>query len=459
MLMRCPSPVRRRGGATASAAGTGRRARRRRSSAQPRRRAGRVTALGVSGWGQFGPWSARVGYDPLVQAASGMMAINGDPERTATRLAPPTWLCDDLGGVHAALSALAALRHRDATGEGQRIDISMLDVVLFQSNGYLTLGAVGVELEPWGAALQFCVPGNAYQCADGRYVYTGALLNSHWARFCELMGRPELTDAPGFADNSERVANRESVDGLVAQWCAASSPGAASPSSRTNGLAATLVNTYEDLAQRGPRGRAGHAGRGGAVRRHQGAPDRPGRQVQPHADLDPAARPCAGRAQRGGPRRGRRADRAITSSCASTGSPDEGGRRSATKATLDAVAPASAAAERDGYDGVFVPETIHDPFVLLALAAQATDRVELGTKVAIALRPQPHGARLHRQRHPGAVRPAVSCWVSAPRSAPTSCAASPCRGPARRPACGSTSWRCGRSGTPGTTGRELSLPR
>ena len=61
----------------------------------------------------------------------------------------------------------------------------------------------------------------------------------------------------------------------------------------------------------------------------------------------------------------------------------------ATKAALDAVAPASAAAERDGYDGVFVPETIHDPFVVLALAAQATERVELGTKVAIAFARSP----------------------------------------------------------------------
>jgi formyl-CoA transferase len=207
-----------------------------------------IVYVSVSGWGQFGPWTDRAGYDPLVQAASGMMAINGDPERRNPSRTP-TWLCDDLGGVHAALSALAALRHRDTTGEGQRIDISMLDVALFQSNGYLTLGAVGVELEPWGAALQFCVPGNAYRCADGRYLYTGALLNSHWARFCELMGRPELADAPGFADNTERVANRTVVDGLVAQWCASQPSGELVELLQANGLAATMVNTYEDLAR------------------------------------------------------------------------------------------------------------------------------------------------------------------------------------------------------------------
>ena len=206
-----------------------------------------IVYVSVSGWGQFGPWSARAGYDPLVQAASGMMAINGDPERRNPSRTP-TWLCDDLGGVHAALSALAALRHRDATGEGQRIDISMLDVVLFQSNGYLTLGAVGVELAPWGAALQFCVPGNAYLCADGRYVYAGALLNSHWTRLCELMGRPELADAPGFSDNSERVANRAVVDTLVAQWCSGQQSRELVALLQENGLAATMINTYEDLA-------------------------------------------------------------------------------------------------------------------------------------------------------------------------------------------------------------------
>jgi len=205
-----------------------------------------IVYVSISGWGQYGPWSSRVGYDPIVQAASGVMAINGDPERRNPSRTP-TWLADDLAGVHAALAALAALRHRDATGEGQRVDVSMLDTLLFQSNGYLTLGAVGVDLEPWGAALQFCVPGNAYRCADGRYVYTGALLNSHWTRLCELMGRPELADAPGFRDNTERVANREVVDGLVASWCATQQSAELAALLQAEGLAATRVNEYRDL--------------------------------------------------------------------------------------------------------------------------------------------------------------------------------------------------------------------
>ena len=201
-----------------------------------------VVYVSISGWGQYGPWSDRVGYDPLVQAASGMMAINGHPDhRNPSRT--PTWLADDLAGVHAALGALAALRHRDATGEGQHVDISMLDAALFQSNGYLTLGAIDHPLEPWGAALQFCVPGNAYLCADGRYVYTGAILDSHWARFCEL------GEAEGFANNSQRIANREAVDGLMAAWCASQDSGDLVATLEAAGLAVTLVNEYSDLAR------------------------------------------------------------------------------------------------------------------------------------------------------------------------------------------------------------------
>ncbi|MEZ5262426.1 MAG: CoA transferase [Acidimicrobiales bacterium] len=206
-----------------------------------------IVYVSISGWGQYGPWRDRPGYDPIVQAASGIMDVNGDPERRNPSKTP-TWLCDDLGGLHAALAALAALRHRDATGEGQHVDVAMLDAALYQSNGYLTLGAIGHEVQPWGAALQFCVPGNAYRCADGRYVYTGAILPSHWARFCEADGPPELVHEPGWSTNTERVANRERVDALFADWCASQSSAELLEKLECHGLAGTLVMRYGDLA-------------------------------------------------------------------------------------------------------------------------------------------------------------------------------------------------------------------
>ena len=78
--------------------------------------------VSVSGFGQFGPLSERVGYDPLAQNYTGWAALNGDPEGGPVKA--PTFLADDLGGLHGALAAMAALRHRDQTGEGQQVDVS-----------------------------------------------------------------------------------------------------------------------------------------------------------------------------------------------------------------------------------------------------------------------------------------------------------------------------------------------
>jgi len=84
-----------------------------------------IVYVSVSGFGQFGELSDRVGYDPLAQSYSGWASLNGEPQGTATKA--PTFLGDDLGGLHAALGAMAALRHRDRTGEGQHVDIALVD--------------------------------------------------------------------------------------------------------------------------------------------------------------------------------------------------------------------------------------------------------------------------------------------------------------------------------------------
>ena len=101
-----------------------------------------VVYVSISGFGQWGPEHDRPGYDPLAQAYSGFLSLNGDPNGPPVKA--PTFLGDDLAGLHAALAVLAALRHRDRTGVGQHLDVSLLDAMLFQSTGYLTLGAMDV---------------------------------------------------------------------------------------------------------------------------------------------------------------------------------------------------------------------------------------------------------------------------------------------------------------------------
>ena len=205
-----------------------------------------IVYVSISGFGQWGPLSERVGYDPLAQAASGFLSLNGSPDGEPVKA--PTFLADDLAGLHAALAALAALRHRDTTGEGQQIDVTLLDAMLFQSTGYLTLGALGVELPRLGNEFRIAAPANTYQCSDGR-ILTGALLDSHWARMAQLLGRPELASDPAYASAPARIARRREVDQLVADWARSRSVEAALTELVAADLPAVKVQSYSEAAR------------------------------------------------------------------------------------------------------------------------------------------------------------------------------------------------------------------
>jgi formyl-CoA transferase len=175
-----------------------------------------IVMVSISGYGQFGPGSGRRGYDPIILAASGWMALNGTPPDDPVKA--PTFLADDLGGLHGAIAALAALRHRDVTGEGQHVDVAMLDSVLFSSNGLLTLAAAGEQLPRMGDEVGFVVPSNTFRCADGS-VHLVAALDRQWRALARAIGRPELARAPGFATNAERRVSRTEVNEVIAAWC------------------------------------------------------------------------------------------------------------------------------------------------------------------------------------------------------------------------------------------------
>jgi formyl-CoA transferase len=174
-----------------------------------------VIYVSISGYGQWGPDHDRVGYDPLAQAASGFLSLNGAPDGDPVK--SPTFLADDLAGLHAAFAALAALRHRDRTGEGQHVDIALLDAMLFQSTGYIALGAMGVDLPRLGNQFRIAAPANTYHARDGS-ILAGVLLDSHWRRLAELLGRAELGDDPRYATAVARIERRAEVDALLADW-------------------------------------------------------------------------------------------------------------------------------------------------------------------------------------------------------------------------------------------------
>jgi formyl-CoA transferase len=176
---------------------------------------------------------------------SGFVSLGGSPDGPPTKA--PTWLCDDLGGLHGAIGALAALRHRDRTGEGQHIDVAMLDAMLFQSNGYLTLGAMNLELARWGNEIPFSVPTNTYQCRDG-LVMAGVLLDTHWKVMARMAGRNDLADDPGYATIPGRMKHRDECNAMVAKWCAERTVDEAVEACAKEGIPCAKVRTYAEAA-------------------------------------------------------------------------------------------------------------------------------------------------------------------------------------------------------------------
>jgi len=208
----------------------------------------RIVYVSISGYGQFGPLSERVGYDPIAQFYSGWAAQNGEPDGEPVKAG--TFLCDDLAGLHGALGALAAYHHAKATGEGQHVDVSLVDSVHFQSNGYLTAGALDMSNPRWGSQFAIAAPVNRYKCREGM-VFAGVLLDTHWQRLCDIMGKPELKTDDRYATNLARTqpGNREDVDNFLAQWCAEHTALEVESIFEKAGLPATRVNTFAQTAR------------------------------------------------------------------------------------------------------------------------------------------------------------------------------------------------------------------
>jgi crotonobetainyl-CoA:carnitine CoA-transferase CaiB-like acyl-CoA transferase len=204
-----------------------------------------IVYVSISGFGQFGPDHDRVGYDPVAQATSGFVSMNGEAQGEPVKAA--TMLGDDLGGLHGALSALGAILHRERTGEGQHIDVSLLDALLFQSNGLLTLGALGIPFPRMGNEFGFAAPANCYRCKDG-HVFAGVLLDSHWKVLARLIGRPELADHPDYATTLPRLAHRAEVNALMTDWCAERRVSDIVEQFAREGIPSSPVNSHADAA-------------------------------------------------------------------------------------------------------------------------------------------------------------------------------------------------------------------
>ena len=167
----------------------------------------------IGAFGADGPLRKKPGYDPLMQAFSGIMSITGPPGEEPHRVGVP--IADLTAGLWAALSITAALRHREVTGEGQHLDISLLDtqvsMLSIQGLNYLTSGEVPGLL---GNAHPNIVPYQVFPTADGNIIVAVGN-DDQFKRFCEFAEVPELISDERFVTNKARVQNRQALTRIL----------------------------------------------------------------------------------------------------------------------------------------------------------------------------------------------------------------------------------------------------
>ena len=163
----------------------------------------------ISGFGQTGPNRDQPGYDLMAQGYGGIMSLTGDPDGAPMKVG--VGIADVMCGMYATVGILAALRHRDATGEGQHIDLSLVDAqmawLINEGCNYLTSGQVP---ERRGNAHPNIVPYDAFETSDG-HVLVAVGNDSQYARFCDAIGAPGLARDPRFATNMGRIEHRDAL--------------------------------------------------------------------------------------------------------------------------------------------------------------------------------------------------------------------------------------------------------
>jgi crotonobetainyl-CoA:carnitine CoA-transferase CaiB-like acyl-CoA transferase len=163
----------------------------------------------ISGFGSTGPYRERGGLDLIAQAMSGIMSFTGEPDGAPMSAGVP--LADLNAGTFAALGILAAWAHRQKTGEGQRVETSLLESALaytvWEAGIYLTTGEVAQRK---GSRHRLASPYEAFRTRDGRVV-VGVSNQRLWLRFCEVLGQPSLDQDARFCDPLSRLAHRDAL--------------------------------------------------------------------------------------------------------------------------------------------------------------------------------------------------------------------------------------------------------
>ncbi|MBP7247740.1 MAG: CoA transferase [Negativicutes bacterium] len=175
-----------------------------------------IVYVAVSGFGHTGPYSNRPGYDIIAQAMSGLMSTTGWPDSGPTRSG--TAIGDVLGGMSATIGMLAAIYHKIKTGEGQKVDIALVDSTVAAleiiNMIYLSQGRLPERI---GNRYESTYPYDSFVASDGDLVI-GAANNKLWKLLLDQMGKSELAEDPRFKDIKDRIENHVEVKAIVQEW-------------------------------------------------------------------------------------------------------------------------------------------------------------------------------------------------------------------------------------------------
>ena len=182
----------------------------------------RLVVVRISGWGQDGPFRHKPGFGTLVEGYSGFAAQNGFGDREP--VLPPMYMADGYAGLYGAAAAMIALRHAEAGGCGQVIDLSLFDPIFTMMEPQMANWRLTGRVKPrTGSRSTNSVPRNAYRTADGAWVCLSASTQGMTEKLLRAIERPELIDDPRFRTNADRLLHVEELDGIIGGFIGARS--------------------------------------------------------------------------------------------------------------------------------------------------------------------------------------------------------------------------------------------
>ncbi|MEL0224083.1 MAG: CoA transferase, partial [Gammaproteobacteria bacterium] len=179
----------------------------------------KLVMLRVSGYGQSGPCAGKPGFAAIAEAIGGLRYLIGYPDRAPVRTGVS--IGDTLASLYGVVGTLMALRHAEKAGEGQVVDVSLIESVLAVTESLVPeYGADGTVRERTGSSLPGIAPSNTYMTRDGRYLVLAANGDSIFQRLMQAIGRPDVADDPRFKHNDGRAAASDELDEILGGWSA-----------------------------------------------------------------------------------------------------------------------------------------------------------------------------------------------------------------------------------------------